>query len=358
MKFVFPFLISILVIVESPKALAQLDSSYELLLGNSVTPTNKANSRKKLVEKRKVASEPSGPSAPSVSQPSVQQAPASLLSSATPAPARAAEPSLTSQAQSLFNADADLIQNFYQERFDPADPRQNRVEISFAPTFITNESTANYSYRNYRSVFSAAVVGANVWLTPAIGIGGNFLFSLGADASGDATTGGRSPVRHEMFDVAVKFRQFFGFTPTSKSVEFDVIYSDYKFNVDSDDVYRSRLKTTGLGLKSTLRVPTSNDFAWTVGGSFFPRLQHSETAAGSELSSGVNSENVRIGLQLGSEVRLSKESQLFWEASASSERNLFSGTAAAVDPNTGVAPKNVSITNSFYLLSFGYRWGN
>lgn len=354
MKFVLPCLLSLLMIFGSERARAQLDSSYELLLGNTVAPSAKASVKKKSSQKRKTASEPivEPPDKPVENGSSPQTV---VPTEKTPAPV---EPSLTAQAKSLFTAEPGAVLNFYQEQFDPTDHRRNNVEISFAPTFVTNESSSNYSYRNYRSVFSAAMVGANVWLTPAMGLGGDFLFSLGADTSADSTTGVRSPVRQEMFDVALKFRQFFGFSPVSNSVEFNVIYSDYKFNVDSDDVRRSRLATTGLGLKTVLRVPSGPALAWTMGGSFFPRLHHTESAAGADLSSGANTDNVRIGLLLGAEVQLSRESQLFWEASASSERNLFNGTAAAIDPNTTLAPKNVSVTNSFYRLSFGYRWGN
>lgn len=355
MKFVST-LFFILLISNTESAFAQLDSSYELLLGTPVpataTPTTSTQPRKSVKPKRKLANEPI-PEAP-VAEP-VRPLPAKVM---TAEETTALEPSLSVQAQSLLNSQPEKVLSYYQEQFEDSDPRQNRVEITFAPTFITNESSSNYSFRNYRSVFSALAVGANVWLTPAIGIGGNFLFSLGGDTSGDAATGTRSPARHEFFDVALKFREFFGFSSLSKSVEFDILYSDYKFNVPSDDLYRARLKTSGVGLKASLRLPSSADVAWIVGGSFFPKLQHSESAAGTPISSGENSENVRIGLQLGAEVKLSKGSQVFWEASASSERNLFGGNASTADPATGGIPKNVSVSNSFYLTSFGYRWGN
>lgn len=201
-------------------------------------------------------------------------------------------------------------------------------------------------------------LGANVWLTPAIGIGGNFLFSLGADTSGDVATGTRSPAHYEFLDIAMKFRQFFGFTQASKSIEFDVIYSDYKLNVNADDMYRSKLKTSGLGLKMNLRLPSSPDVAWLIGGSFYPRMQHSESRAGADVGSGNNTENIRLGLQLGSEIKLSRSSQIFYEASVLAEKNLFDGSAKTVDPSTNTTPKNVSVTDTFYIFSLGYRWGN
>lgn len=359
MKFVSLTLIFISAFILPMSTYAQLDSSYELLLGN--TPIA-APVKKIAKQKRHIASETTATNvqlAPtqgaSVSEkveiPQGRPLPVKMQ----PAPE---EPTISQQAQSLFAADPEKVFDFYQNQFDEEDPRRNKIEISFAPSFITNESSSNYSFRDYRSVFTAMNLGANVWLTPAMGVGGNFLFSLGADTSGDAVSNQRSPARYEFLDAALKFRQFFGFTPTSKSVQFDVLYSDYKMNVNADDVYRAKLKTAGLGLKMTLRVPSSADIAWLVGGSFYPRLQHTEAKAGADVGSGNSTEHVRVGLYLGSEVKLSRESQIFYEMSAMSEKNLFEGPAKAVDPATGTTPKNVSTTNTFYLFSLGYRWGN
>lgn len=347
---------------------AQLDSSYELLLGNSPSPLLAPKKQAPVVQK--VAPKKRKPS--NDEQTNVQPA---ALDKVTPTVAEKTEipqgrpmpvkmqpteeePTITQQAQSIFSADPERVLDFYQSQFDESDPRRNKIEISFAPSYVTNDSSSNYSYRDYRSVFTGMNLGANVWLTPAVGIGGNFMFSLGADTSGDAVSDTRSPARYEFLDAGLKFRQFFGFSQTSKSLEFDVLYSDYKFNVDSDDAYRAKLKTTGLGLKMTLRLPSSNDVAWLIGGSFYPRLQHTEQKAGADIGSGSNTENVRMGVQLGSEIKLSRDSQIFYEASATSEKNLFDGTAKSVDPAMGLTPKNVSVTNTFYMFSLGYRWGN
>jgi hypothetical protein len=355
MKFVFSSLILAVALIHSSESLAQLDSSYELLLGNHASPAPAAVKKEK--KTRVMSSEepatkveiPQGPPMPAKLEP--YQPP-------TPVAPKADEPTITQQAQSLFTANPEKVLGFYQDQFDEEDTRQNKIEISFAPSYITNESSSNFSYRNFRSVFSGMNLGASVWLTPAIGVGGNFLFSLGGDTSGDAVTGTHSPARHEFLDMALKFRQFFGFTQSSRSVEFDILYSDYKFAAPADDLYRAKTKTSGLGVKMTLKLPSSNDIAWLVGGSFYPRLQHSESKTGVDIKSGDNTENVRVGLQLGAEVKLSRRAQIFYEASAMSEKNLFEGSAKLADPATGLTPKNVSVTNNFYIFTLGYRWGN
>lgn len=362
MKFVFSPAIFALILFHSAAAFAQLDSSYELLLGSAAgTPASTAKppvdapaAKSAAKNKRDVVSE--GP-ATNVEIPQDRPLPVKL-EPVNPLPPKAEEPTISQQAQSLFSATPEKVLGFYQEQFSEEDPRQNKVEISFAPGFVTNESSSNYSYRNFRSVYTAMNLGASVWLTPAIGMGGNFLFSLGADTSGDAVTNVRSPSRYELLDVAMKFRQFFGFTETSRAVQFDIIYSDHKMSVNSDDLYRPKLKSSGLGLKMTLRLPASRDVAWYLGGSFFPRLQHTESPTGAEIKSGSGAENVRIGMHFGSEIKLSRQSQIFFETSVSSEKNVFTGNANLPDPATGTTPKNVSVTDTSYNLSLGYRWGN
>jgi hypothetical protein len=136
------------------------------------------------------------------------------------------------------------------------------------------------------------------------------------------------------------------------------LYSDNKVNVAAENTSRPRLKTSGLGLGLKARIPTSEGYAWTFGGSFFPRLQHSEVETGADIRSGASDENIRIGLDLGGEFKFSRESQLLWTLGLSTERNTFTGAASIADPHTGVTPDNVSVTNSLYMFSLGYRWGH
>lgn len=361
MKFVFTVFIFIAAFLSPQTVWAQLDSSYELLLGPHASGSradvrSESSSTKKTSQKRKLSTVPEEPST-KVEIPQGPPMPVKL-EPIPPTIPKVEEPTISQQAQSLFTAQPEKIIGFYQERFDAEDPRQNKIEISFAPSYVTNESSSNYSFRDYRSVFSGMNLGANVWLTPAIGMGGNFMFSLGADTSGDAATNTRSPVRYEFLEVALKFRQFFGFSPLSKSVDLDVLYSDSTMSVNADDMYRTELKTSGIGLKMNLRVPSSRDVAWFAGGRFYPRMHHSEVKTGIEAKSGNNTENVRLGVQVGAEVTLSRQSQVFFEAAALSEKNLFNGAAQLVDPALGGKPENVSVTNAFYIFSMGYRWGN
>jgi hypothetical protein len=267
------------------------------------------------------------------------------------------EPSLSEQGRELLNGKVDKIYEFYQERIHPDDPRNNRVEIQISPGFMHNESKSNYSFRDYGSSFSNLTFESRVWFTPLIGVSGKFTFSFAADLSGDKVTQSRIPAHYEFLDLAVNLRNYFGLSRKAKSWELDLLYTDYKLDAPSDNNYRARLKSSGLGLGLKTRLPTSASYAWTLGASFFPRLQHSEEATGAAIQSGGGAESARIGFDVGGEYKFTRFSQVIWSVGMMSEKNLFSGSAGLVDPATGQTPSNVGVTSTFYMFNLGYRWG-
>ncbi|MNL23516.1 hypothetical protein D3C87_1449090 [compost metagenome] len=226
-----------------------------------------------------------------------------------------------------------------------------------SPTAVYNDSSSNYSFREYQSFFNALKVRANVWLTPLIGVSGQILFSFAADVD-SVTDNSRIGTKYELMDVGLNFRKFFGISRKSNSLELSVLYNENKMTPASDNTSRAKLTTSGFGIGMKARLPTSFTYAWVLGGSFFPRLQHDEGETGIIINSGSMEESARIGVDLGGEWKFDRESQLIWNLGLSSERNVFDGTASLPDPSTGTAPTNVSVTNTLYMFSLGYRWGH
>ncbi|KYG69059.1 hypothetical protein [Bdellovibrio bacteriovorus] len=267
------------------------------------------------------------------------------------------EPTLSEHAESLFSSQADRIYDFYREQIHPDDIRNNKVELDVTPVVAYNESQSNYSFRDYQSFFNALKLKTNVWFTPRIGVSGQMMFSLAADVD-SLVDSSRIPAKYEYLDLGLNFRKFFGVSRKSSSVEFSVLFSENKMNVPSDNTSRARLKTSGVGVGLKARIPTSVNHSWVVGGTFFPRLQHSESVTGADMSSGSSEESIRIGVDVGGEWKFSREGQMIWNLGVSAERNVFDGAAALPDPSTGATPSNVSVTNSLYMFSLGYRWGH
>ncbi|WII73897.1 hypothetical protein QJS83_08415 [Bdellovibrio sp. 22V] len=268
------------------------------------------------------------------------------------------EPGLGEQAQSLFSNGAERIYDFYREQIHPDDIRNNRVELDVMPVVTYNDSQSNYSFRDYQSYFNALKIKTNVWFTPLIGVSGQVMFSFAADVDSLNADQSRVPAKYEFVDLGLNFRKFFGVSRKSSSVEFSVLFSDNKMNTPSDNDSHPRIKSTGLGVGLKARIPTSTSYAWVIGGSFFPRLQHSESGTSISVTSGSAEESVRFGLDLGGEWKFTRESQMIWNLGASTERNVFDGAASLPDPSTGATPSNVSVTNSLYMFSLGYRWGH
>ncbi len=272
------------------------------------------------------------------------------------ATAEAEEPSISEQAESLFSSKAEKVYDYYRQEIHPDDIRNNKVEVEFSPVLGYNDSSSNYSFRQYQSFFEALKLKANVWLTPLIGLSGQILFSFGADI--DDANHSKVSTKYENLDLGLNFRKFFGVSRKANSLEFSVLYSDNAFKVSNDSTLHPRLKSSGLGVGLKGRFPTSVSYAWTVGGMFFPRLQHSESATAVNVSSGSVDENIRIGFDVGGEWKFSRYSQMIWSLGVTSERNLFTGPASLPDPSTGSTPTGVSVTNTMYLMNLGYRWGH
>ncbi len=267
------------------------------------------------------------------------------------------EPGISEQMASLFSEGAGQIANFYKIKAHPDDLRQNKVELDFTPVLAYVDSQSNYSPRSYFNVFQGMDLGARVWFTPLIGVSGHMMFSLAGDMR-EAQGGDYTQTYFENMDLAFRLRNFFDADLLAKSVEFSLHYIEQKVQPSADSPTRMRLKTQAVGLGMTARVPTSKDYAWTFGGVFYPRMQHAESVSVSGYNSGSPEESVGMTLQLGGEWKFSRHSQILWGLESQLQRNVFSGAAAAADPNSGLTPNNVSVQQALYLFSLGYRWGH
>lgn len=268
------------------------------------------------------------------------------------------EPSLKEQAESLFSSKAQDVYDFYREQVHPDDSRNNRVELDVSPVAVYIDSQSNYSYRAYQSFFNALKIRSNIWFTPRIGVTGQLMFSLAADVDSIGANKSRLPAKYEFSDLGMNFRTFFGVSRNSSAVEFSILYSEDKMTVPGDNTSRSRLKSSGIGAGLKIRIPTSANYSWIAGGSFFPRLQHAESATGAAVTSGSSAESVRFGVDIGGEWRFSRQNQVVWGIGANVEKNTFDGAAGSPDQSTGLTPSNVSVTNALYMFSLGYRWGH
>lgn len=266
-------------------------------------------------------------------------------------------PPITEQVKSLVLGDELPLVEAYKEQIHPDDVRMNRIEINVRPGVVANTSKSSYAFRDYSSFSPKISLGAEFWLTPFLGIYGDYTTTLGADVSGDPATNSKIPVQHEWTEIGLDLRRFFGMSRKSNSLQYGIHLSEYKFIAPGDDLHRVSLKSTGIGLHLSSRIPVAPSYAWIFGGKIIPRVQHSEMATGIALSSGGKGESSRVDLSLGGELKFQRQNQIVWDLTFSFEKNHFTGEGNLPDPKTGVTPKGVSVENVFTVFSLGYRWG-
>ncbi len=259
------------------------------------------------------------------------------------------QPNLIEQVKSIVSDDEQPIIEAYKEQIHPDDVRLNQIEIGIMAGAISNTSNSNYSFRNYSTFSPQMGIGGKLWLTPFLGLYGQYITSLGADI--------QIPVQHEITELGFDLRKFYGMSRKANSLHYGLFYSEYKLSVPSDDAHRAHLRSSGLGIRLFARVPVAPTYSWIFGGKLVPRLQHHERATGISLSSGSPGESSRVDLSLGGEFKMSRQSQIIWDLTVSHEKNQFSGEASHVDPETGQRPKGVSVNNTLTIFSLGYRWG-
>lgn len=243
-------------------------------------------------------------------------------------------------------------------------PKRNRLEILLSPTWIYNDSVSNYSYRTYATSFSAVNLGTRIWLSNSIGASGSIYFSNAASLPGNAATNSRVTARYELVDVGFLYRQIdqekndqVDSIAQIESLQLGLLYTSWILSVPGDNSSRLQLGSAGLGVSVTKFFLGSRGTIHGLTGSYFPRLNVSETKTNLDASSGSSGEHSRIGMRWETQYFLESGNAMVLGLQGVIEKNQFEGSATKIDIEKGSTPSNVSIQNNFLFLSFGFLWG-
>lgn len=287
--------------------------------------------------------------APAAPAPPTAQAP-------NPAPIVVEEPPpVTVQVKELILGGSEEDIDEAKRQIHPEDPRANILNITLAPAYFYTDSSSNYSFRNYHSDGPALGLGMNLWFTPFFGVHSKYFTSV---SSGVRDGGNMVPMGTTEFEAGIRFRKHFGFTRKSAQISWGIDYHDAANKISSDSTSYIGRKTSGLSLSIEGVVPTSNQHARTFELAIRPWQHHAELETTATAQSGTKAETNAISLAIGSLYTLDRNNQVFWKGQYSVERNLFNGDASVVDPQTGVTPTGVSVTNSTLIFYFGLKWGS
>lgn len=264
--------------------------------------------------------------------------------------------SIVQQMKMLARGDGKKIVEMYQEQIHTDDNRNNQIEADLIPGFSYVDSSSNYSYRRYQSLFNSLDFKARFFVTPFLGFEGGTVMSLAADLPADGATKSKVTAKFEDIYLGFVSRKYFGLSRKSASLDTVFAYSDNTLSIGGSSTARFKLHTSGLGIGFRYHSPTNANFANVYSMTFWPKLGHSETS-NSSASSGSNTDNYRLDLGYAMEIKFNRESQIIFSSKVSVEKNMFDGSARATDPDTGATPSNVSVINTIVQLGVGYRWG-
>jgi len=250
-------------------------------------------------------------------------------------------------------------QNRLRKKYGFDDYRSNIVDLHVAPLFFYNDSSSNYWYRKHIQSSPGFMVGADVWLSPKIGVNTTYQTTSGASIEAEPNSSSKVSTENDWFSAELKYRRTFGNSVASGGVILAAGYSEYEMSVASRAESRIALKSSGLKLRAEAIIPESKTYQWRLGVSFMPRLDHKEVKTNINVKSGQGNESSRLGLSLGGRFIYSSKHQVFWNLSHEIERNLYSGSSNLNDPRFDLAPvTGVEVTNSFTIFSIGYTWGH
>lgn len=330
-----------------------LDSGRFTITAPTPAPATEPAPEKKsetvVVKKRKVVSSTKIEVKPT---PSGVLAPAST---SEPIPAAPAHPSLTDQVKVLILGNDEQIEDFHKQ-IHPLDRRNNRVEISVAPTYVYNDSSSNYSFREFTFQSPGLNANAHIWLTPFFALSADYTSTFGATVMSPQAKQ-IVPLNFQAMEFGLRFRKHFGLQRKSMSLTWGLDFVQITDDVPADTADRVSTSSSGLSLSLQGDIPQSLSYSSVVGVELQPRLVHSETSDANIHSGGKNGTNA-VGAWIGGDWIFDRQHQMFWKLHERIEQNVFDGSANVVDPVTGSIPNGTSTTNSTTIISIGYRWGS
>jgi hypothetical protein len=293
--------------------------------------------------------------------------PAAGTANVPAAPAPTAAPSATPsspQKQSIGGKVRDLVlggdeatlEN-YRGFLDLQDIRKNFLEFTLATGYMYNTSLSSYYFKNYNNSGPVADLGADIWLTPFLGISAEYETTLLNELNDSPTQNIFVSTTQSWFDFGIKFRRFFGMAVNAPSFTLGLRYSNYQMSVPQSSLSRVQLQNAGPELDLDLTMPIGHESFLTMGLMAQP-LDILSESSGSAVRSGNGNQTIGMGASLGAEYRLSRQTTGFLKLSSLVYKSDFSGVANTADPVTGSAPSSVPVTNIFYMLNIGLRLGH
>lgn len=246
----------------------------------------------------------------------------------------------------------------YREQLHAEDSRQNVASISVAPGIFYFDSASSYWFRDYHSSGPGLSAGADIWITPFMGVNIDYFTTLSAELDVDPTSSKSVLVDHRNSAIGVQFRRYSNLSRRSPNFNVAINYADYQLIIPKEETNRNRISSAGVALSFLATIPKNTTSAWTFGTTLYPKLKVKEQKTAVEIKSGTDYSAYAIKFQFGQEFTLDRKNQIFWRLSHRMDKMIYSGEASPADPISSVAPEGVIVTTGASLFELGYTWGD
>ena len=273
----------------------------------------------------------------------------------TPAPVLTG-PNFSSKVRDMIlGGDADLIQN-YKNFLDTQDVRKNFFDLGVSGGYFYNSSTSPFFTRNYNDAAPTLDVDADIWFSPFFGFNAEYRTTLLNEVTDSPTGPSTVNISQNWLDLGLKFRRFFGMNANAPVFTSGVRYSNFSMTVPSVSQTRVSQQTQGLEFDFNLAVPIAKFTSLDFGFMLEPIASQTEHT-GAPITSGSSNQTLGAGVNVAVDYRVTRQMIGFVKLSSLLYKSEYSGSTSINDPVAGVPLTNVPVTNVFYLVEFGLRFG-
>lgn len=237
------------------------------------------------------------------------------------------------------------------------DFRKNSVELTFAPTYVNNESRSSSWFRDYGTQTSAAEIDLRFWVSPFLAFYASHLSTLQGSMTTDTQGQNRNTFSDRWISAGFKIRRSYGYAASDPHFTMGLSYYEYQKQLPSDELMRANLKTRGAKFDFESFFPMGPNYHWLIGLEWMPISSNQELKNAREIRSGQKGDASMVGVSVGGQIKAHRSNRLFFKINHRIENDNFTGDSLPNDPIANRSLSGVSVTNTFTIFQIGYIFG-
>lgn len=245
----------------------------------------------------------------------------------------------------------------FRKSLDDRDLRKNWLELSFAPRWVSSQSSSTYWARETQSKQLGFFIEGKFWVSPLFGMVLDYGGSLSGTIQKQYGSEEMAPISQSWVGVGVRFRRFFGSHKKISSFAWGLDARQREQRIVADATDKLNTRSRAIFLTADSRIPVNPRWAMTLQVALAPWVNHLESGGLNGDSSGTAATSTAYILGLGFEYLFDRGNRLFLRAKGDFEANQFHGGSALQDPRSGLSARGLSVSQTNMIFEIGYTWG-